>query len=99
MYILHVTYEVKEGMRDAFLAKLKELGTAECSRAEAGNLDYTYYVSADRENIVFLTEVWESMEAQKLHTQTPHFKALGEIKGDYVKNTVLKRFDGAVELS
>ncbi|MBQ6361374.1 MAG: antibiotic biosynthesis monooxygenase [Lachnospiraceae bacterium] len=99
MYIIHVTYEVKDGMRDAFLKKLKKLGTAECSRAEEGNLDYTYYISPDREDIVFLTEVWESMDAQKAHTQTSHFKALGEIKGEYVQNTVLKFFDGAVQIN
>ena len=44
-------------------------------------------------------EVWENMDAQKAHTQTPHFKALGEIKGEYVQNTVLKFFDGAVQIN
>ena len=99
MYILHVTYELKEGMREEYLQKLHELKIAELTRQEKGNLDYTYYVSPDKENIVFLTEIWESAEDQKAHMQSPHLKMLAEIKPVYVQNTVLHCYDGAVQVS
>ena len=95
MFILHVTYETREGQRDAFLQKLAELDIAGKSRREAGNLDYTYYLPVEGGDRVFLCEVWESREAQAAHTQTEHFRALGAVKNDYVLNTVLKTFEGA----
>ena len=94
MFILHVTYKVKEGKREAFLEKLAELEIAEKSRREAGNIDYTYYLPVSGENEVFLCEVWESRETQQAHTGTAHFKALGEVKADYVDETVLLTFEG-----
>lgn len=95
MYILHVTYEVKEGMRDVFLEALKELDVAEKSRAEKGNFDYTYYLPLDDENAVFLTEIWDCAESQKAHCGTEHFLALGKAKDAYVKQTTIKRFEGS----
>ena len=98
MYILHVTYKVKEGLREEFLQKLSELQVAEKSRAEAGNVDYTYYLPADGSNQVFLAEVWDSTAAQTAHTHTEHFQALAGIKNTYVDETVLLRYDGAEKL-
>ena len=98
MLVLHVTYEVKEGKREAFLEKLAELKVAEKSRAEAGNVDYTYYLPIDGSNTMFLAEVWESAEAQAVHTTAEHFKALAAIKDEYVDRTILLRYDGAVRL-
>jgi len=95
MYILHVTYEVKEGMRGAFLEALKELDVAGKSRAEKGNFDYTYYLPLDDENAVFLTEIWDCVESQKAHCGTEHFLALGKAKDAYVKQTTIKRFEGS----
>ncbi len=97
MLIIHVTYEVKEGKREAFLEKLAELQVAEKSRAEAGNVDYTYYLPIDGSNTLFLAEVWESAEAQAAHTQAEHFKALAAIKAEYVNKTELLWYDGAVK--
>lgn len=99
MYILHVTYEMKDGKREEFLKKLSELGVAEKSLAEDGCVDYSYYLPADGSNKIFLTEVWESREAQGAHTKTAHFQALGAVKNDYVDRTILIRFDGAENLT
>ena len=99
MYILHVTYDVKEGMREEFLQKLQELQVAQKSREEEGNIDYTYYLPADGSNQVFLVEVWESVAAQEAHTHTEHFYALAGIKNTYVDKTELVRFDGAKNLA
>lgn len=95
MLILHVTYDVKEGMREAFLEKLAELQVAEKTRSEKGNLDYTYYLPADGSNRVFLAELWESRELQAAHIKSEHIQALAAVKNDYVNSTTLLAFDGA----
>ena len=96
MYILHVTYEVKEGKCEAFLKELAALGVAEKSLAEDGCVDYTYYLPVAGGNTLFLSEVWESREAQAAHTKTAHFQALAGIKDLYVEKTAIVRFDKAV---
>ncbi|MCR5369649.1 MAG: antibiotic biosynthesis monooxygenase [Clostridium sp.] len=98
MFVLHVTFEVKEGKREELLKVLSELQVAEETRKEAGNYDYTYYLPADGRNIVFLTELWESREHQQNHLQSDHIKKWAAVKGEYVENTVLKMYDGAVEV-
>ena len=98
MLIIHVTYELKDGMRDAFLKKLADLEVAKKSREEAGCYDYTYFLPIDGSNAVFLTEAWENPEAQAAHTQTEHFKALSLVKEECVSHVVIRKFDGAVEV-
>ncbi|MBO7711510.1 MAG: antibiotic biosynthesis monooxygenase [Lachnospiraceae bacterium] len=98
MLIVHVTYELKDGMRDTFLQKLAEFQIAEKSREEAGNYDYTYFLPIDGSNTIFLTEAWENLEAQAAHTQTAHFKELGALKDACVNRAVIRKFDGAVEV-
>ena len=99
MLVLHVTYEVKEGMREVFLKKLAELQVAEKTRAEQGNRDYTYYLPADGSNRIFLAEVWESRELQAAHMKSDHIQALAAIKNDYVDRTELLAFDGAEQIT
>ena len=98
MFLLHVTYEVKEGKKEKLLRKLSELQVAEKTREEAGNYDYTYYLPADGSNTVFLTELWESREAQQAHLQSEHIKDWAAVKGDYVENSTLQMYDGACEV-
>ena len=98
MFLLHVTFEVKEGKREELLKKLSELQVAEKTRKEKGNYDYTYFLPVDGRNIVFLTELWESREDQQIHLQSEHIKAWAAVKGDYVENTTLKMYDGAAEV-
>ncbi|MBQ3371436.1 MAG: antibiotic biosynthesis monooxygenase [Mogibacterium sp.] len=92
MEILNVTYKCKEGMREKFLEAIKAEGLDAASRAEAGNIKYDYYFAADSPDELFLLEKWADDEAIKSHNAEPHFKRLGEIKADYVYETVLERY-------
>ncbi len=84
----YVTYTLDSREdRDAFFADVKACGVIEASRAEEGCIRYSYYYPADSENQIFLWEQWESREAQKKHTQQPHFKQLGELKEKYHMET------------
>ncbi|MBR6044355.1 MAG: antibiotic biosynthesis monooxygenase [Ruminococcus sp.] len=88
---LEVHYITKAGMREQFYERICSDGIADASRAEAGNEKYDYYFSAGDPNELLLLEVWKDEEAVRLHGQTPHFARLGELKKEYVSDTVIYR--------
>lgn len=90
--VFNVTYILKEGMLDDFLEQLYTIGVARKSRAEDGCMGYEYYTSIDDPEKLFLLEHWRDAAAQEAHTKTAHFKALGEIKDEYVKDTIIEKF-------
>lgn len=90
---VEVHYYVKDGMRGDFYRAILEQGIADAARAEEGNEKYDYYFSPDNENELVLLEIWSSAEAVQFHMQTPHYQALGELKKDYVNETVFRRFE------
>ena len=90
---VEVHYYVKDGKRDEFYRIILERGIAEASRAEEGNEKYDYYLSPDNENELLLIELWASTEAVLAHGQTKHFKELGELKEEYVTDTIIRRYD------
>jgi quinol monooxygenase YgiN len=92
MEILNVTYKCREGMREKFLEAIKAEGLDAASRAEAGNIKYDYYFAADSPDELFLLEKWADDEAVRSHNAEAHFKRLGELKADYVSETVLERY-------
>ena len=90
---VEVHYYVKDGKHDEFYRAIMESGIAAASRAEEGNEKYDYYLSPGNENELLLIELWASAEAVAAHSQTPHFKALGELKQEYVTDTTIMRYD------
>ncbi len=80
----YVTYKLNsKEARDGYLKEVQENGVVEKSRAEEGCIRYTYFYPVESETELFLWEQWESREAQKKHTQQPHFARLGELKEKY----------------
>ena len=90
---VEVHYYVRDGKREEFLNRLISSGIAAASRAEEGNEKYEYFFGSENENELLLLEIWSSAEAVQLHGETAHFKALGELKAEYVEKTVINRFD------
>lgn len=87
--IAAVRYSVKPGKRDEFCQKIVENGIDTASRAENGCRKYDYYYPLDDENAVCLMEIWDSAEAQKAHTKTPHYQVLAGLKAEYTTDTKL----------
>lgn len=87
-----VYYRCKDGQRDAFMAEIKNSKIAEKSRVEPGNMQYDYFLPVDDANTVLLLEKWESVDAQKIHTETDNFKKLGEIKAKYVASVDIEKY-------
>ena len=90
---VEVHYYIKDGKRNEFYKALLQSGIADASRAEDGNEKYEYYYSPDNENELLLLEVWKSAESVELHQQSAHFKQLGELKKEYVTDTVFTRYE------
>lgn len=92
MIVLNVTYRCKPDMREEFLETIMAEGIDVASRAEAGNIKYDYYRSAKDENEILLLEKWRDADAVAEHQGEAHFKRLGEIKNEFVEETVIEKY-------
>ncbi len=92
MIVLNVTYKCKPDKRDEFLEMIMTEGIDAASRAEAGNFKYDYYIPADGSNELLLVEKWQDADALSVHSRQPHFLRLGELKKEYVDDTVIEKF-------
>ncbi|WP_051204935.1 putative quinol monooxygenase [Butyrivibrio sp. VCD2006] len=93
MIVLNVTYKCKAGKRNDFLDVIQKEGIDEASRAEEGNVKYEYYLPVADSDEVLLVEKWQNADAITQHGQQPHYKRLGELKADFVVDTIIERFE------
>ena len=92
MIVLNVTYKCKPQMRDEFLEMIISKGIDDEWRAEEGNLKYDYFIPTDDSDDLLLVEKWRDAEALAIHSKQPHFAKLGEIKKDYVNDTIIEKY-------
>jgi quinol monooxygenase YgiN len=90
--VFNVTYKLKEGMLDDFLEALYTIGVARETRKEDGCMGYEYYTSIDDPEKLFLVEHWRDEAAQQAHLKSAHLKKLGEVKDQYVEETIIEKF-------
>ena len=93
MIVLNVTYKCKEGMRDEFLEAIMTEGIDVACRAEDGNFKYDYYMSTQDDNEMLLVEHWRDADALAVHQSQAHFKRLGEIKYEFVDETIIEKYE------
>lgn len=89
---LRVTYNVKPGMRDAFIKALQECGVQQDIRNEDGCVAYDYFLSIEDENVVVLIEEWESKAQQEVHLGQPHMAKVHDLKDRFVEDMTLEEF-------
>lgn len=92
MIVMNVTYKCKPDMRDEFLESIMAEGIDAASRAEKGNIKYDYYYSTDDLDEMLLLEKWADAEALDAHHKLPHFERLGELKKEFVLDTVIEKY-------
>ena len=80
MILVTVTYHCAPGEREGFVNDLKKERIGEISRAENGNIDYSYFCSVDDPDAVFLLEKWENQDVLDAHCAAEHFKKIPAIK-------------------
>ena len=94
MIVLNVIYQCKPDRREEFLETIMAEGIDAASRAEAGNIKYDYYFPADgNQDELLLVEKWRDADALKEHSVQPHFIRLGELKPEFVLDTVIERYE------
>lgn len=92
MIVLNVTYKCKPDMREEFLEAIISEGLDEASRAEEGNFKYDYYIPTDGSDDLLLVEKWQDADVLAVHSKQPHFARLGELKTEYVNETIIEKF-------
>ena len=92
MILLHVTYTTRPGEAENFIRAIEAAGIDQATRAEQGCLQYDYFYAAQADDSILLVERWADDDSLKAHTCAPHFGQLGEMKGQYVLETSMKKF-------
>ena len=92
MVVLNVVYSCKSGMREAFLDTIKKEGIDNGSRSEDGNICYEYFFSTSDPDVLFLLEKWKDADAVEFHKVQPHFIRLGELKSEFVDETIIDKY-------
>ena len=93
MIVLNVTYKCKPDMRDEFLEMIYTEGIDVASRTEEGNIKYDYYTPVDGSDDLLLVEKWCDAEALAAHGKQEHFARLGELKQEFVLDTIIEKFE------
>ena len=93
MIVLNVTYKCKADKRVDYLAAIQKEKIDEASRAEDGCSKYEYYTSITHLDEVLLIEKWKDAEAIEFHKEQKHFARLGELKVEYVDETIIEKFE------
>ena len=93
MIVLNVTYKCKPELRDEFLEMIMSEGIDVACRAEDGNIKYDYYIPTDGSDDLLLVEKWRDAEALAVHGRRPHFARIGELKGNYVDETIIEKLE------
>ena len=92
MIVLNVIYKCKPEMREEFLEMIMSEGIDVACRNESGNIKYDYYIPTDDNDDLLLVEKWQDAESLAEHSKQPHFARLGELKKDYVNDTLIEKF-------
>ena len=93
MIVLNVTYKCKPDTRDEFLEMIYTEGIDVASRAEEGNIKYDYYTPVDGSDDLLLVEEWLDAEALDAHGKQEYFARLGELKQEFVLDTIIEKFE------
>ncbi len=96
MIVLNVKYSCKPEKREEFLEAIIAEKLDVDARNEEGNILYNFYVpsisSTDNDNTLLLVEHWKDAEALEIHGRQPHFNRFGELKKEFVEETILEKY-------
>ena len=92
MIVLNVTYKCKPEMREDFMEAIITEGIDVACRAESGNMKYEYYYPAEEGDELLLIEKWTDADALAAHWKQEHYLRLGELKKEFVNETVVEKF-------
>ena len=83
MYVVTGMYNVKPGMRDAFVKAIYDQGILSAFLKEEGNISYEYFFPYENPDGVFFVERWTNLDSWEAHKVSPDTIKLQAIKGDF----------------
>ena len=93
MLVFNVTFRCKPGARETFLEALKKEGINAASRAEAGNLQYDYFLADGNDTDLLLIEKYRDDAAVAAHVRQAHVARMVALKEQYVDELILERYE------
>ena len=93
MIVLNVTYKCKPELREEFLEMILSEGIDIACRGESGNIKYDYFRAVDDCDKLLLVEKWHDADALAAHGKQPHFARLGELKSEFVAETIIEKYE------
>ncbi len=97
MIIVNAIIETNQANIESIRSAIEVMEKA--SRAEDGCHDYTFSVELNDADKLRITEKWESMEALKIHFQTPHMAAFQAAMTEHPPTSVSAHFYEATEVT
>ncbi|MDP5218933.1 putative quinol monooxygenase [Ruegeria sp. 2205SS24-7] len=94
MFAVTVVFNLKPGMRDAFLPLMTK-NAAASRREESGCQQFDVCVGGDPETI-FLYEVYDDRAAFDAHLETAHFKSFNKATSEMIADKVVHFFTGVI---
>lgn len=95
MIVAHLTFDVKPGERERFIAATTAVMAA--SATDAGNVVYKFMADMQNENLFYITEMWTTQDALDAHLAQPHAQTCMGILGGISTVTDVKLYSGDLE--
>ena len=95
---INIRYTGKNDSVKYFLQEMKDSGTIDAIRAEAGNLRYEYYWSLEDPDTVLLIDSWESQAALDAHHASPMMATIADLREKYDIHMIVERYLRAEDL-
>ena len=91
--VLNVTYTLRPGAQEAFLAALQQNQLLEQVRGEAGCLQYELFAAVESPDRLVLLEHWDSQAHLDAHMADAPFQAIHRVEQAHVAQVDVRRFD------
>lgn len=86
-------YNVKPGSIAQMIKELRESEAGEIFRRQPGCMMFAYSADAEEEDVLYLTDVWETEEAFQGHLKCAGIPIWHEIRDKYVIGKDSRRYD------
>lgn len=86
-------YKIKQGNLGRMIEELKVSGAGDIFRAQPGCVMFAYSTDVEENDVLYLTDVWETEEAFQGHLKCPGIPVWHEVRDKYVISKDSKRYD------
>lgn len=89
---VHIYYTGENGAARRFAEEMEQSGTAAAIRAEAGNLQYDYFLPLAGSETVLLIDAWRDQAALDRHHASPMMAKIAKLREKYDLHMRVERY-------